>query len=209
MKKVVLLTALLPFSVLADYSQPTSETNKQKPLPEVYFYLNTGIVELNKDMPSDFAITDETAKPNFGLGFGYNVNQYLAVEAFYRYSETEYEIDTVNSQLPIDNFSIQTHQFGGAIVPSTHVFGSSGLEVFGKLGASFAQINTVDTINDGKYAKESGALFEAGLGVQWNSENDVLVRLEYTNIFADSGFEHAMKNTTFDGVQLSIGYSFY
>jgi len=206
MKKIALLTALLPISALADYSQPSSNTNKKDALPESYFYLNTGLVEFKKDLPNTLIVNEETTKPNFGLGLGYHINQYLAAETFYRYSETEFDI---SSQLAIDDFSIQVHQLGAAIVPSTAIFGQSGIEIFAKLGASFAKINTADLINNGKYSSESGGLFEAGAGIQWNSHNDVLVRFEYTNVFADAGFDQAMENTSFDGFQLSVGYSFY
>ncbi|MCG3866123.1 MULTISPECIES: porin family protein [unclassified Photobacterium] len=180
--------------------------------PQYYIYLGSGTYApktkvtsntkaILEKMDNDLSINDfikKEKKPNLSIGAGLDINQYLAIEGFYRYSSIDYKIRETELK---ETFS--ANEFGLSILPSTGNINNSGIKLFARLSAS-ALITKFNEFEQ----DYSGLALGLGAGIQWNMNKQYMMRAEYLHTQFDHSFSDVVKGDNIDGIQLSIGYRF-
>ncbi|MFZ3507620.1 porin family protein [Vibrio harveyi] len=191
MKNAILLLSALTMSL------PTFATQEQT--HQSYLYLGTGNVgfdtpEFGSDRDSGWST------PHITIGWGYNVNQYLAFEGVLRYSQNELKNDSLKTDL-----DLHYYQAGMSAVLTSDNLGDTPLSLFGRVTALGTQaemyIPDVQKVTD-----NSGALFNVGAGIHWDMSKDIWLRAEYIYNVADMGFDNFYDS--YEGVQVSLGKRF-
>ncbi|WP_170107715.1 outer membrane beta-barrel protein [Photobacterium lipolyticum] len=217
-KHTVIAASLCLAACPAFANNTDSNNNRVSPLiktdnPEYYLYLGAGLVGFEADAnpsPSSLSSLDEEKKSSFAVGVGRDFNDYVALEGFYRYSSTEYNYPAGGSFL--NNQSIDFHQIGISVIPSTGELGSSGIKLFARLSAAAVIIKQhyETTISDARINLEddTGGIIDAGLGLQWNFGKQYMLRGEYITAVYDYSLDNMLDAGDFQGVQVSFGYRF-
>lgn len=171
-------------------------------------YIYGGIGLLGPKLKEKPEHLTENLTPNLTLGFGHEFNDYIALETFINYSATDY----TNEWNRLDNtkYEMSLSQLGFSIVPSTGEIGHSGIKLYTRLNASMVIAETKITQGYTIKDSDSGFMFDAGVGIQWNMNKRFMIRGEYITNFADSSLENFDfdNSMTYEGIQLALGYRF-
>ena len=218
MFKHTVIAASLCLVACPAFANNTFSNNSASPLiktdnPEYYLFLGAGLVGFEADAnpsPKSLSSLDEEKQSSFAVGVGRDFNDYLALEGFYRYSSTEYKFPA--NYAYFKNQSIDFHQIGISVIPSTGELGNSGIKLFARLSAAAVMIKQhyETTISDARINLEddTGGIIDVGLGLQWNFGKQFMLRGEYITAIYDYSLDNMLDAGDFQGVQLSFGYRF-
>lgn len=207
MKSIVILSAacfMASAPAFAETSSPAETVSSNK----TYFYGGIGTIGLTmKDKPD--AITEDIT-PNLSLGLGHEFSEYIALETFISFSSTEYS----NEWNPFDNTKIELSlsQIGVSVVPSTGELGNSGIKLYARLNASMvsadAEVSGSSLNGYTLNSSDTGAMLDGGVGIQWNINDNFMIRGEYLTNLADSSLDDFSDYFDYQGAQIAVGYRF-
>lgn len=167
----------------------------QAATPKNYFYAGAGNVGMDPDWAKSSSIYEN---PSFEIGGGHYYSDHLIVGGFFRYSSNE---DSAKTQ------ELDVYHLGVSATGITDQLGDTPLRLFVRGSAMSVYHKSYDTTTSSRTntASDSGAVFDIGLGIQWDLASDYWIRAEYLYGYAVTGFD---SEPDYDGTLITLGKGF-